>query len=197
MSEVGLRRPRSLSEGHTAGRWQKMMQSQVSLPLKLPFCWVNHFSKANPNSKCKSQLNLWNSCYHPQQKTHIHKHKWRSIELESLSPGLGTFTRRRNRWNLSATWYAFDPQARDPAGWALQWANQTPWGRTCLQKHLQDNVQPTTVTWPGKQCLDPLHQTTASTRCFHEAASGVAGEFLAGRKAHRGKSSVPVCLWKC
>ena len=62
------------------------------------------------------------------------------------------------------------------------------------------NVQPTTEAWPSKpfaKCLDPLNQSIDFTKCFHQAASGVAGEFLAEREAHRGKSSVPVCLWKC
>lgn len=65
-----------------------------------------------------------------------------------------------------------------------------------LQKHLPESVQPATTPWPRKQCLDPLNQMTA-TKCFYQAASGVAGEFLAGREARGGKGSVPVCLWKC
>jgi len=62
------------------------------------------------------------------------------------------------------------------------------------------NVQLAMQPWPDKpfkKCLDPFNQTITFTKCFHQAASGVAGEFLAEREAQRGKSSLPVCLWKC
>lgn len=107
----------------------------------------------------------------------------------------------RNQWNIRATGQAFNSvQVRLLRGQLHSW-HARPCGEwTRLQKHLQDNVQPTTVPWPSRQfskCLNPLNQAIAFTKCFHQAASGVAGEFLAEREAHRGKSSVPVCLWKC
>ena len=76
----------------------------------------------------------------------------------------------------------------DPAG--THESSETP------ARYVQLAMQP----WPNKpfkECLDSFNQTITFTKCFHQAASGVAGEFLAERVAQRGKSLVPVCLWKC